>query len=133
MYDQIYYLYYLIGFNLKEYIELSGVKNINPYQRNKFINLFYNFQKKEPLITYFTDAHFESLLAFLYVNFQNVNIQKQGNSWVVKVVVSKLLYNYRYTFSFPNTFLIYKNLYDLKVKLDGRQAVSKVPLKKYFM
>lgn len=56
-------------------------------------------------ITYFTDVHFQSLLGFPYLN-----IQKQGNSWVVKVAVSQLLYNYRYPFSFPNTFLTYKNI-----------------------
>ena len=124
MYDQIYYL---IEFNLKEYIEFSGVKNINQYQRNKFINLFYSFQKMQPLITYFTEAHFQSLLTFPYVN-----IQKQGNSWVVKVAVSKLLYNYRYPFSFPDTFLTYKNIYDLKIKLEVIQAISKVSLEKVF-
>ena len=124
MYDQIYYL---IEFNLKKYIQFSGIKNINQYQRNKFINLFYSFQKMEPLTTYFTESHFQSLLAFPYVN-----IQKQGNSWVVKVAVSKLLYNYRYPFSFPNTFITYKNIYDLKVKLEVIQAISKVSLEKVF-
>ena len=88
IYDQNYCL---IQFTLKEYIEFSGVKNINQYQRKKFINLFYSFQKTEPLITYFTDSHFQSLLGFSYVD-----IQKQGNSWVVKVAISKLLYDYYY-------------------------------------
>lgn len=40
--------------------------------------------------------------------------------------------NYRYPFSFPNTFLTYKNIYDLKVKLEVIQAISKVPLVKVF-
>ena len=123
-YDQIYYL---IEFNLKEYIKFLGVKKINQYQRNKFINLFYSLQKMQPLTTYFTDSHFQSLLSFPYLN-----IQKQGNSWVVRVAVSKLLYSYRYPFSFPNTFLTYKNIYDLKVKLEVIQAISKVPLEKVF-
>lgn len=52
MYDQIYYL---IEFNLKDYLQFSGVNNINQYQRTKFINLFYSFQKMEPLTTYFTE------------------------------------------------------------------------------
>lgn len=124
MYDQIYYL---IEFNLKEYVEFSGVKSINQYQRNKFINLLNSFQKIEPLITYFTEEHFQSILAFPYVN-----IQKQGNSWVVKVAVSKLLYDYRYPFSFPNTFLTYENTYELKVKLEVIQTISQVPLEKIF-
>ena len=67
MYDQICYL---IEFTLKEYIEFSGVRNSNQYQRNKFINLFYSFQKMQPLITYFTEAHFQSLLTFPYLNIQ---------------------------------------------------------------
>lgn len=126
IYDQIYYLIeFNLNLNLKEYIELSGVKNINQYQRNKFINLFYSFQKMQPLITYFTEAHFQNLLTFPYVN-----IQKQGNSWVVKLAVSKLLYNSRYPFSFSDTFLTYKNIYDLKIKLEVIKAISKVSLKK---
>lgn len=124
IYDQIYYL---IEFTLKEYIEFSGVKNINQYQRDKFINLFYSFQKTEPLITYFTDTHFQSLLVFPYVN-----VQKQANSWVVKVAISKLLYAYQYPFSFPNTFLTYKNIYDLQLKLQLIEAISTVTLEKVF-
>lgn len=83
IYDQTYCL---LQFTLKEYIEFSRVKNINQYQRNKFINLFYTLQKTEPLIMYFTEAHFESLLIFPYVN-----IQKQANSWAVKITISKII------------------------------------------
>jgi hypothetical protein len=108
-------------------MEFSVVNNINQYQPNKYINLFYSFQKTEPLITYFTDVHFQSLLAFPYLN-----IQKQGNSWVVKVAISKLLYEYRYPFSFPNKFLRYKNIYDLQIKLKVIETISTVPLEKVF-
>lgn len=99
-YDQ---KYCLIQFALKEYIEFSGVKTINQYQRTKFINLVYSFQKTDPLI-----AHFQSILTFPYID-----IQKQVNSWVVKVAISKLLYNYSYPIAFSNTFLPYKNVYGL--------------------
>lgn len=124
IYDQSYFL---IQFTLKEFIEFSGVKNINQYQRNKFINLFYSFQKTEPLINYFTESHFQSILSFPYLD-----IQKQGNSWVVKLAISQLLYDYDYPFSFPSTFLIYKNIYDLQIKLKLIEAISTVPLKKVF-
>ena len=59
-------------------------------------------------------------------------MEKQRNFWVVKVAVSKLLYNYPYPFSFPDTFLTYKNIYDLKIKLEVIQAISKVSLEKVF-
>ena len=124
IYDQCYCL---IQFTLKEYIKFSGVKKINQYQRNKFINLFYSFQKTEPLITYFTDSHFQSIVSFPYVN-----IQKQGNSWVVRVAISKLLYDYHYPFAFPNTFLTYQNIYDLRIKLEFIQVISTIPLEKVF-
>ena len=124
IYDQSYFL---IQFTLKEYIEFSGVKNINQYQRNKFINLFYSFQKTEPLINYFTESHFQSVLSFPYLD-----IQKQGNSWFVKIAISQLLYDYQYPFSFPTTFLIYKNIYDLQIKLKLIEAISTIPLKKVF-
>jgi|AntRauTorckE5430_2_1112549.scaffolds.fasta_scaffold05904_4 hypothetical protein len=118
--------YCLIEFTLKEYMEFSGVK-INQYQRNKFISLFYSFQRAEPLITYFTDSHFQSILSFPYLN-----IQKQGNSWVVKVAMSKLLYDYNYPFKFPSTFLTYQNIYDLRIKLKIIESLSTVPLEKVF-
>lgn len=116
IYDQIYCL---IEFTLKDYIEFSGVNRINQYQRNKFIKILYTFQETKPWLTYFTDTHFQSLLVFPYLN-----IQKQGNSWVVKVGVSKLLYDYYYPFSFPNTFLTYQNTYDLQIKVKLIQAIS---------
>lgn len=48
------------------------------------------------------------------------------------MAVSKLLYDYDYPFSFPNTFLTYKNTYDLQVKLKVIEAISTVPLEKVF-
>lgn len=74
-------------------MEFSGVQNITQYQRNKFITLFYSFQKIEPLITSFTNSHFQSVLSFPYVD-----IQKEGHSWIVKVAVLELLYDYYYPF-----------------------------------
>lgn len=124
IYDQSYFL---IQFTLKEFLQFSGVKNINQYQRNKFINLLNSFQKMEPLITDFTESHFQSILSFPYVD-----IQKQGNSWIVKLAISQLLYDYQYPFSFPNIFLTYKNIYDLQIKLKLIEAISTIPLKKVF-
>lgn len=79
------------------------------------------------MITYFTDDHFQSLLGFPYLN-----IQKQENSWVVKVALSKLLYEYSYPFSFPNEFLRYKDIYDLQSKLTVIKTISTVSLEKVF-
>ena len=84
IYDQIYCL---IEFPLKEFMQFSGVKSINQYQRNKYIEVFSNFQKIEPLVTVFSDVQFQSLLVFPYVD-----IEKQANYWNVKIAVSKLLY-----------------------------------------
>ena len=78
-----------------------------------FYYLFYSFQKIEPWIAYFTDSHFQSI-----VSFPSVDIKKQGNSWVVRVTISKLLYDYHYLFAFPNKFLTYQNIYELQIKLE---------------
>ena len=66
------------------------------------------------------------------MSFPYVDIQKQGKSWVVKLAISQLLYDYDYPFSFPITFLIYKNIYDLQIKLKLIEAISTIPLKKVF-
>lgn len=64
--------------------------------------------------------------------FPYLDIQKQGNSWVVKVARSKLLYDYCYPFAFPNTFLTYKNIYNLQIKLKVIEAISIITLEKVF-
>ena len=79
------------------------------------------------MISNFDDAYFQSILTFPYID-----IQKQTNSWVVKLAISKLLYNYPYPFAFPNTFLTYKNVYDLQIKLKLVEAIATVPLEKVF-
>ena len=61
-----------------------------------------------------------------------MSIQKQGNSWVAKVVISKSLYDSYYPFSFPNTFLRYKNIHDLQVKLQVIEAINLIFLEKVF-
>ena len=66
------------------------------------------------------------------MSFPYVDIQKQGNSWVVKLAISQLLYDYDYPFSFTITFLIYKNIYDLQIKLKRIKAISTIRLKKVF-
>ena len=56
------------------------------------------------VITFFSDVQFQSLLVFPYLD-----IKKQANYWNVKIAISKLLYEYPYSFAFPNTFLNYQN------------------------
>lgn len=79
------------------------------------------------MINYFIDSHLQSVL-----NFPYVDIQKQGNSWVLKLAISQLLYDYQYPFSFPKIFLIYKNSYDLQIRLKLMEAIIIIPLKKVF-
>ena len=66
------------------------------------------------------------------MSFPYVDIQKQGNSWFVKLAISQLLYDYDYPFSFPTTFLTSKNTYDLEIKLKLIQATSTTLLEKVF-
>lgn len=120
-------IYYLIKFKLKEYIEFLDIKNINQCQRNKYINLFYSFQKMKSWIIYFTDVNFQNLLGFPYLT-----IQKQRNSWVVKVAILKLLYKSNHSFSFPNNFLRYEDIYNLHIELKVTETISIILLEKVF-
>jgi hypothetical protein len=119
--------YFLMQFSLKEFMKFAGVKNINQYQRNKFIGLFYSFQKMEPLINKFSDTHFQSLVSFPYLD-----VQKKDNYWIVKLAVVKQFYHYFYPFSFSNTFLTYKTIYDLQIKLQIIEVISTNSLEKVF-
>lgn len=124
IYDQSYFL---MEFSLKEFMKFAGVKNINQYQRNKFIGLFYSFQRIKPLINKFSDTHFQSLVSFPYLD-----VQKKANYWIVKLAVVKQLYHYSYPFSFSNTFLSYKTIYDLRIKLQIIEVISTNSLEKVF-
>ena len=79
------------------------------------------------VITFFSDVQFQSLLVFPYLD-----IKKQANYWNVKIAISKLLYEYPYSFAFPNTFLNYQNIYDLQVKIKIIESLSTVSLEKVF-
>ena len=48
------------------------------------------------------------------------------------MVVGEEFYFYNYLFFFPDSFLIYKNKYDLEIKLQLIEGFSQVELKKIF-
>lgn len=119
--------YYVIKFKLSEFMSFSGIKNKNQYQRNKCIAFFSNLQKIEPWRIKFSDSYFQSLILFPVLE-----IFKEGNSWMIKIVLSKQLDQYFYPFSFPSYFLTYKDTYDLRVKLEIIELISTYPLQKVF-
>lgn len=64
-------------------------------------------QTIEPLVTYFSDKCFRSVVAFSYLS-----VEKQAKYWNVSIAMVKELYSYQYPFQFPNFFVKYRNKYD---------------------
>ena len=59
-------------------------------------------------------------------------LTKQNKRWTIIMAIGEEFYFYQYPFFFPNSFLIYKNKYDLEIKLQLIGSFSQVELKKIF-
>jgi len=49
--------------------------------------------------------------------FPYLEIEKKGKSWVVEIGIGEELYNTKYPFFFPTSFLIYQSKHDLQMKI----------------
>ena len=84
-------------------------------------------QTIEPLVTYFSDTSFISVVAFPYLL-----VEKQAKYWNVTLAIAKELYFYQYLFQFPNFFVKYRNKYDFEVKLEIIRVFSTDNTEKIF-
>jgi hypothetical protein len=64
--------------------------------------------------------------------FRYLKLTKQNRRWIISIAVVEEFYFYQYPFLFPNSFLIYKNKYDLEIKLQLIESFSQVELEKKF-
>jgi hypothetical protein len=84
-------------------------------------------QTIQPLVTYFTDKSFRSVVAFPYLS-----VEKQAKYWNVTLAIAGELYFYQYPFRFPNFFGKYRNKYDFEVKLEILKVFSTKNIEKVF-
>jgi hypothetical protein len=73
---------------------------------------FLNSLQKLPLVPEdFSAKSFRSILIFPYLKV------RKEKSWKVELAIAKKVYFYRYPFHFPQDFLTYDDVYDLRAKI----------------
>ena len=122
--------YYVITFPLKDFAKFLGkeekYKNYGDrYRRKKYIQFFTNLQHTKPLITAFSDQKFQSSVALPTVSIDKINFD-----WVAQLSIAKELYLYDYPFILASSLIIYKNTYELQIRLQILQNFSVNDLKK---
>ena len=115
--------YFVVTFRVQEFLKFiySDTEVYNHYQLTKMKGL----QTIEPLVTYFSDRSFRSVVAFPYLS-----VEKQGKYWTVILTIAKELYFYQYPFRFPNFFTKYRNKYDFEVKIEILKVFSTYNIEK---
>lgn len=122
--DQVYCI---VEFALMDFISFTWNNPRSSYQRNKALNFFASLQDIKPLIQKFSDNGFRRSVMFPYLK-----LTKKNRRWNVKMAIGEELYFYAYPFSFPVDFLVWKNKYDLLMKLQLIESFSTVSLEKKF-
>jgi hypothetical protein len=116
-------------FHVQEFLKFiyCDTKIYNRYQLTKIVQFLKGLQTIEPLVTYFSDTSFRSVVAFPYLV-----VEKQTKYWNVTLAIAKELYFYQYLFRFPNFFVKYRNNYDFEVKLEIIRVFSTGNTEKMF-
>ena len=110
-----------------DFVGFIGGNMKSTYQRTKALKFLTTLEEIKPLIQKFSNEEFRRSVMFPYLK-----LKKQNRRWTIKIAVGEELYFYEYPFFFPNYFLIYKNRYDLEIKLQLIESFSQVELEKRF-
>lgn len=106
-------------------ISFTGGNAKSIYQRTKALEFLTSLQEIKPLIQNFSKNEFRQSVMFSYLK-----LTKQNRRWTIIMAIGEEFYFYQYPFFFPNSFLIYKNKYDLEIKLQLIKSFSQVELEK---
>ena len=108
-----------------EFISFTGGNAKSTYQRTKALEFLTSLQDIKPLIQKFSNNEFRRSVMFPYLK-----LTKQNRRWTIIMAIGEEFYFYQYPFFFPNSFLSYKNKYDLEIKLQLIESFSQVELEK---
>jgi hypothetical protein len=78
--------YFILTFRVQEFLKFiySDTEVYNHYQFTKTIQFLKGLQTIEPLVTYFSDTWFRSVVAFPYLS-----VEKQAKYWNVTIAIAK--------------------------------------------
>lgn len=115
-------LYYNVSFPLVDFARQIGLHPLNPYQRKKLLEFFYQLQDLPPVYQRFSHSEFRSTLIFPVIRIQNQT--SKHTKLIVHITVSKSFYNLQYPFHFPKSFWTYENQYDFRLKFAILESIS---------
>jgi hypothetical protein len=118
--------YRIISFRVSEFLEFLGKKKTNYYQIRKVVDFLKSLQRLPPILEDFSTESFRSILIFPYLKV------RKEKSWNVELAIAEKVYFYRYPFYFPQEFLTYDDVYDLRAKIFFLLSFSTTELKKEF-
>ena len=116
----------MISFRVSEFLEFLGKKKTNYYQIRKVVDFLKSLQRLPPVLEDFSTESFRSILIFPYLEV------RKEKSWKVKLAIAEKVYFYRYPFYFPQDFLTYDDVYDLRAKIFFLLSFSTTELSKAF-
>ena len=116
--------YKVLSFPVNRFLEFTGKKKNNYYQMNKLIDFLTSLQRLPPIVDFFMDTGFKSVVAFPYIELDRREKQ------YVRIAITQELYYYNYPFHFPKQFLNTHGIYDLKIKIFIMQSFAIYELKK---
>lgn len=118
--------YRMISFRVSEFLEFLGKKKTNYYQIRKVVDFLKSLQRLPPVLEDFSTESFRSILIFPYLEV------RKEKSWKVELAIAEKVYFYRYPFYFPQNFLTYGDVYDLRAKIFFLLSFSTTELNKEF-
>lgn len=118
--------YRLFKFAVNRFLEFTGESRNNYYQIKKLVGFLQSLQKIEPIVNNFDDGGFRSYVLFPYLKVE------RRECWYVELSVCQELCSYQYPFHLPETFLNYKDNFELKVKFVLLKSFCCVSLYKEF-
>jgi len=119
--------YYVLEFSVMDFISFTGSNTKSTYQRTQALEFLTSLQDLKPLIQKFSENEFRRSVMFPYLK-----LTKKNRRWTITMAIGEEFYFYHYPFFFSDSFLIYKNKYDLEIKLQLIEVFSQVELKKIF-
>ena len=118
--------YVIFQFPVNSFLEFVGKPKNNHYQVKKLVEFLKSLQTIEPILENFSDGGFRRYVAFPYLKVE------RKKCWWVELSICKELYLYRYPFHLPETFLNYRDNFELKVKFILLQSFCKISVQKEF-
>lgn len=118
--------YMTFQFPVNSFLEFIGKPKNNYYQVKKLVEFLKSLQTIEPILDNFSDVGFRGYVAFPYMKVE------RKKCWWVELSICEELYFYPYPFHLPETFLNYRDNFELKVKFILLQSFCKVSVRKEF-